>query len=88
MLSEEELIFIKNISSKSKNGIPLYIIYGMDKLPCGSLDLKLDTILQLRYIGMSKYYLYLVNDDDSVSILHPGAEDKEINQLLNFVRVR
>lgn len=88
VLSEEELIFIKNISSKTENGIPLYIIYGMDKLPCGSLDLKLDTMLQLRYIGMSKYYLYLVNGDDSVSILHPGAEDREINQLLNFVRVR
>lgn len=88
VLSVEELVFIKDISSKSKDGIPLYIIYGMDKLPCGSLDLKLDTILQLRYIGMSKYYLYLVNGNDSVSILHPGAEDREINQLLNFIRIR
>lgn len=88
VLSEEELIFIKDLSNKSKDGVPLYIIYGVDKLPCGQLDLSLENMLQLRYIGMSKYYLYLVNDESSVSILHPGAEDREINKLLNFIRIR
>lgn len=90
MTSEEEIMFIKSIVEEcpSDSSLPLYIVYGLDKILSGYLDLKLSNILELRFIGSNKYILSLTSDDGVIDILSPNLGDTEINRLINFIRVR
>ena len=89
VLSDQELIYIKSLTEKKeKDCLPLFIIYGTERIPCGTLGLNLDNILQLKYIGISKYFLYLVTEEESLAILNPKDEKNEILKMLNFIKIR
>lgn len=89
VVSEEEILFLQTkICEKSETTLPLYIVYGLDKVLCGEFELSLSSILELRHVGSNHYTLTVYDEIGSVCILNPTSNDKEVNQLLNFIRVR
>ena len=90
LTTEEEIRFLKNCVSKEPTDttFPLYVIFGLDKLHSGYLDLDLEKILELRFVGCNRYILKLVSDEGSIEILSPQLGDLEIERLINFIRVR
>lgn len=89
VLSEQELYYIKSMTAKQDSGkVPLYIIFGVEKIFCGNIGLTLDNILELKYIGINKYFLYLINNDETLAVLQPNDEKREIVKILNFIKIR
>lgn len=90
VLSEQELLYIKSMmKEESPASLPLYMIYGSERIHCGFLKMDLDSMLQLKYIGMSKYFLYLVSEnEETIPLLNPNSEKNEILTMLNFIRIR
>lgn len=90
IISEEEVLFLKSKVFKSSKDttLPLYIVFGLDRIMCGHLDLDLDNILELKFVGLNKYTLSLVSEQGSVEILSPDMGDLEISRLINFIRIR
>lgn len=86
--TEEELAFIRQKStSDGHNVVPLYVIFGLDTLKICDVDLTIDLLLSLKYIGLNKYTLTLVHEDKRLEILKPDISESSIEMLLNFVRI-
>jgi len=90
MTSEEEILFIKRLVKKESGNesLPIYIVYGLDKMIAGYLDLELSNILEIKFVGSGKYILRLISEEGEIEILSPNLDDLEINRLINFIRVR
>ena len=90
VVTEEEIMFLKGKVSNNSDGssLPLYVVFGMEKIKCGYLELSLDNILEIRFIGSNKYVLTLISEEGSVDILSPKLGELGISKLLNFIRVR
>ena len=87
---EEELIYLRDKCEQTPNAntFPLYICFGTEKRFAGHLNLDLNTIMELRYLGNTNYELNLVNGNNSVAILTKKSERSDVSRLLNFIRVR
>lgn len=86
--TEEELAFLKNKSVKDgANVLPLHIVFGLDTVYVCDVDLTIDLLLNLKYIGLNKYTLTLVNDGRKLEILKPNIDESSVEMLLNFVRI-
>lgn len=90
VLLEEELFFIKDLCSQepNENTLPLYIVFGCENVMAGNLDLDLDTVLKLNYLGNGKYTLKLMLEDNVVDLLTRDKKDEDVHKLLNFIRLR
>ncbi len=86
--TEEEVEFIKSKSSNDgSNIVPLYIVFGLDRVKICDVDLTIDLLLNLKFIGLNKYTLTLVHNDKRLEILTPNISETSIEMLLNFVRI-
>lgn len=86
--TEEELSFIRQKSvSEGHNVVPLYVVFGLDTLYICDVDLTIEFLLSLKYIGLNKYTLTLVHEDKKLEILKPDISESSIEMLLNFVRI-
>lgn len=86
--TEEELAFLRNKAVKDGvNVIPLYILFGLDTVYVCDVDLTIELLLNLKYIGLNKYTLTLVNDGRKLEILKPNIDESAVEMLLNFVRI-
>lgn len=90
VLLEEELFFIKDLCSQepNENTLPLYIVFGCENVMAGNLDLDLDTVLKLNYLGNGKYTLKLMIEDNVVDLLTRDKKEEDVHKLLNFIRLR
>lgn len=90
VLLEEELFFIKDLCSQepNENTLPLYIVFGYENVMAGNLDLDLDTVLKLNYLGNGKYTLKLMTEDNVVDLLTRDKKEEDVHKLLNFIRLR
>ena len=90
VLLEEELFFIKDLCSQepNENTLPLYIVFGCENVMAGNLDLDLDTVLKLNYLGNGKYTLKLMTEDNVVDLLTRDKKEEDVHKLLNFIRLR
>ena len=90
VLLEEELFFIKDLCSQepNENTLPLYIVFGCENVMAGNLDLDLDTVLKLNYLGNGKYTLKLMLEDNVVDLLTRDKKEEDVHKLLNFIRLR
>lgn len=86
--TEEELSFIRSkATSDGVNQIPFYVKFGLDSAYVCDVDLTIDLLLNLRFIGSNKYTLVLVNGDRQLEIIRPNIDEDSITMLLNFVRI-
>lgn len=86
--TEEELSFIKSKSSKDGvNDVPLYITFGLDTVYVCDVDLNIDLLLNLKFIGLNKYTLTLVHEGKRLEILKPNIDETDVEMLINFVRI-
>lgn len=86
--TEEELTFIKSkANSDALNQVPFYISFGLETVYVCDVDLDIDLLLNLKFIGLNKYTLTLVNGDRKLDILKPDIDEGSIEMLLNFVRI-
>lgn len=90
VLLEEELFFIKDLCSQepNENTLPLYIVFGYENVMAGNLDLDLDTVLKLNYLGNGKYTLKLMLEDNVVDLLTRDKKEEDVHKLLSFIRLR
>lgn len=90
VLLEEELFFIKDLCSQepNENTLPLYIVFGCENVMAGNLDLDLDTVLKLNYLGNGKYTLKLMLEDNVVDLLTRDKKEEDVHKLLSFIRLR
>lgn len=90
VLIEEELIFIKDSCDEnpSEESLPLYIIFGTEKVLCGYLKLCLKSILDLRFLGNNKYIINLIDGEDVITLLTMESTELDVMRLLNFIKVR
>lgn len=90
VLLEEELFFIKDLCSQepNENTLPLYIVFGYENIMAGNLDLDLDTVLKLNYLGNGKYILKLMLEDNVVDLLTRDKKEEDVHKLLSFIRLR
>lgn len=90
VLLEEELFFIKDLCSQepNENTLPLYIVFGYENIMAGNLDLDLDTVLKLNYLGNGKYTLKLMLEDNVVDLLTRDKKEEDVHKLLSFIRLR
>lgn len=86
--TEEELAFIKQkATSHGHNVIPLYVVFGLDILHVCDVDLTIELLLSLKYIGLNKYTLTIIHEGKRLEILKPDISESSIEMLLNFVRI-
>lgn len=86
--TEEEIKFIKSKGVlDADNPVDLFIVYGLDLIPICKVDLNIDLLINLKYIGLNQYTLTLVNGDKKIEILKPNIDESAIEMLLNFVRI-
>lgn len=86
--TEEELAFIKQKStSNGHNVLPLFVVFGLDMIHVCDVDLTIDLLLSLKYIGLNKYTLTLIHEDKRLEVLTPDISESSIEMLLNFIRI-
>ena len=86
--TEEELTFIKSkANSDALNQVPFFISFGLETVYVCDVDLDIDLLLNLKFIGLNKYTLTLVNGSRRLEILKPNIDEGSIEMLLNFVRI-
>lgn len=90
VLIEEELIFIKDLCSENPNEdtLPLFVVFGKESIQAGNLNLELGNVLNLNYLGNSKYVLRLIGSGNSVELLSKNVKEEDVLRLLNFIKVR
>lgn len=90
VLIEEELVFIKDLCSENPNEdtLPLFVVFGKESIQAGNLNLELGNVLNLNYLGNSKYVLRLIGSGNSVELLSRNVKEEDVLRLLNFIKVR
>lgn len=87
--TEEELVFIKSKASGTDavNDVPFYISFGLDLVYVCKVDLTIDLLMNLKFIGLNHYTLVLIKGSKRVELLRPNIDDDSVEMLMNFIRI-